>query len=103
MYHALPCPSVANARVTGVWAVATPVAPTARATSRAIVLVTRIVPVIRPRSRRERGRDLVQEALELRGLVPGRHPERQVREPRVEVRAELLDAALRAAGDRPPF
>src|SRR6266545_2460956 len=100
MYHALPCPSVANASVTGVWAVATPVEPTAMATSRAIDLITLIVPLIRPRSRCERRGDLVQEALELAGLVPGRHPERQVREPRVEVGAQLLDAALRAAGDR---
>src|SRR2546429_820544 len=56
-----------------------------------------------PFSSGERRRHFVQEALELTALIPRGQPERHVAEPRVEVRAELIDALLGAAGHRPTF
>src|SRR6266571_3006944 len=56
-----------------------------------------------PFSSGERRRHFVQEALELTALIPRGQPERHVAEPLVEVRAELLDALLGAAGHRPTF
>src|SRR5437879_8812478 len=56
-----------------------------------------------PFSSGERRRHFVQEALELTALIPRGQPERHVAEPLVEVRAELLDALLGAAGHRPAF
>src|SRR5687768_3254611 len=49
----------------------------------------------------QRRRDLVQETFELAALIPRRQPDGHVAEPGVEVTLELLDAALRRAGDRP--
>src|SRR5437867_13427787 len=56
-----------------------------------------------PFSSGERRRHFVQEALELTALTPRGQPERHAGEPRAEVRAELLDALLGAAGHRPSF
>src|SRR5206468_7122314 len=59
-----------------------------------------IAPLAR-RASRERGRDLAEETLELAALVPRGQPERHVPEPGVEIAAELVDALLRRARDRP--
>src|SRR2546428_620690 len=50
-----------------------------------------------------RGDDFVQEASELPALVPRAQTQRHVAEPGGGVRAQLLRARLRVAGDRPPL
>src|SRR4029077_4280476 len=49
----------------------------------------------------ERGRHFAEEALELAHLIPGSEPQRHVAHAGREVRAQLVDALLGAAGDRP--
>src|SRR6266403_101416 len=49
----------------------------------------------------ERRRDLAEEALELADLIPRAEAQRHVADPGVEVRPQLLDALLGAAGDGP--